>query len=79
MVAFVILFAQLGGLLNRGRGGYINFGEIVDYWPAHILSRLLFAVPTGLVVVSSIQLVILCFLKLDPAGKFIVWRFFLIV
>lgn len=59
---FVILFANIGGLLNRGRGGWVNFGPPpknhsqpdpslgLPYWPAHVLSRLLFAIPTGLVV-----------------------------
>ncbi len=55
-----ILVALLGGLLNRGRGGFITFGPQNSsdpeheqwYWPAHILSRLLFAAPTGLLVVS---------------------------
>ena len=43
-----------------GRGGFITFGPQNSsdpeheqwYWPAHILSRLLFAAPTGLLVVS---------------------------
>ena len=60
----VLVFANIGGLLNRGRGGWVNFGPPPEnhsqpdpslglpYWPAHVLSRLLFAVPTGLVVVS---------------------------
>lgn len=53
VLGLTFLFSQLGGLLNRGRGGYVDFGDSVSYWPAHILSRLLFAVPTGLVVVRS--------------------------
>ena len=55
------LIAFLGAFLNRGRGGYVHFGPINAseseteewYWPAHVLSRLLVAVPTGLLVVSG--------------------------
>ena len=49
----IIGFAGLGGFLNRCRGGFINFGEFLDYWPAHILSRQIFSFSTGLLVVSS--------------------------
>ncbi len=51
-LGLLFLLAQLGGFLNRGRGGYVNLSDMA-YWSAHILSRLLFAIPTGLVVVSS--------------------------
>ena len=68
-LTFVFLFAHLGGILNRGRGGWVNFGPPppnrslpdpslgLPYWPAHILSRLLFAVPTGALVVSEHEFV----------------------
>lgn len=67
-VALVFLLSLVGGLLNRGRGGYIHFGPAnssspegqVWYWPAHILSRLLFAVPTGIAVVSRPASLLLC-------------------
>ena len=67
-VALVFLLSLVGGLLNRGRGGYIHFGPAnssspegqVWYWPAHILSRLLFAVPTGIVVVGRLASLLLC-------------------
>ncbi|XP_035657998.1 uncharacterized protein LOC118403395 [Branchiostoma floridae] len=40
----------LGGFLNRCRGGYVDFGSMMGYWPAHVTSRLIMAVPTGLAV-----------------------------
>lgn len=46
----IIGFAGLGGFLNRCRGGFINFGEFLEYWPAHILSRQIFSFSTGLLV-----------------------------
>ena len=62
LVIVLFFFANLGGLLNRSRGGYVNFRKSagntsddslgLDYWPAEICKNLLFAVPTGLVVVS---------------------------
>lgn len=62
VVAFAALVATLGGFLNHCRGGYVHFGpnnmkqgsHIYNewYWPQHILGTLLFALPTGLVVVS---------------------------
>lgn len=57
VVAFFVLVATLGGFLNHCRGGYVHFGPETSvsaqwYWLQHILGRLLFAVPTGLVVVS---------------------------
>ncbi|XP_019613484.1 PREDICTED: uncharacterized protein LOC109461546 [Branchiostoma belcheri] len=42
----------LGGFLNRCRGGYVDM-SMLGYWPAHVTSRLIMAVPTGLVVVSG--------------------------
>lgn len=65
VVASVVLVATLGGFLNHCRGGYVHFGPsnmqpgspVYNhwYWPQHILGRLLFALPTGLIVVSSLQ------------------------
>ena len=64
LVVFLHLFSHLGGLLNRSRGGYVDFRKAagnsssedgalgLDYWPAEICKNLLFAVPTGVVVVS---------------------------
>lgn len=58
--AFLIfVFSFLGGLLNRGRGGWIDLGgssnasNHLSYWPAHLCKNLLFAVPTGVAVVSA--------------------------
>jgi hypothetical protein len=63
VVGFSVLVASLGGFLNHCRGGYVHFGpsnmkpgtHVYNewYWPQHILGRLLFALPTGLVVVSQ--------------------------
>lgn len=62
VVLFSVLVALLGGFLNHCRGGYVHFGPSHMtpgshvykewYWPQHILGRLLFALPTGLIVVS---------------------------
>lgn len=60
VVALSFVVALLGGFLNHCRGGYVHFGpsngsdkvEAEWYWPQHTLGRLLFALPTGLVVVS---------------------------
>lgn len=64
----IVIFSFLGGLLNRGRGGWIDFGgssnttqsvnisnrhDALSYWPAHLCKNLLFAVPTGIAVVSA--------------------------
>lgn len=61
VVCFCALVALLGGFLNHCRGGYVHFGpksmekgsHLYNewYWPQHILGRLLFALPTGLLVV----------------------------
>lgn len=66
VVFFAVLVATLGGFLNHCRGGYIHIGpsdakpgsHVYEewYWPQHILARLLFALPTGLLVVSCLQL-----------------------
>ena len=65
LAILLFFFSHLGGLLNRGRGGYVNFrkpavnassddGSLnLDYWPAEISKNLLFAFPTALVVVSD--------------------------
>lgn len=63
LVIVLFFFSHLGGLLNRSRGGYLNFrksavnssedGLGMDYWSAEICKNLLFAIPTGLVVVSK--------------------------
>ena len=69
LVVFLHFFSHLGGLLNRSRGGYVDFRKAapagnssrstddgalgLDYWPAEICKNLLFAVPTGVVVVST--------------------------
>lgn len=62
VVAFSLVVALLGGFLNHCRGGYVHFGPVNGsdeveaewYWPQHTLGRLLFALPTGLVVVSGL-------------------------
>lgn len=67
LVALSAVMALLGGFLNHCRGGYVHFGPhnmtTEDYnrwyWPQHTLGRLLFALPTGLVVVSKNN--VLCF------------------
>ena len=72
-VSLVFLLSLVGGLLNRGRGGYIHFGPANSsspegqewYWPAHVLSRLLFAVPTGIVVVSK-AIAYFCAIEVPP-------------
>lgn len=62
LVAIALLIATFGGFLNHCRGGYVHFGPHGKegtlvynewYWVQHILARLLFALPTGIVVVSS--------------------------
>lgn len=65
LVLLVHLFSHLGGLLNRSRGGYVDFRKApgnsstadgalgLDYWPAEVCKNLLFAVPTAVVVVSK--------------------------
>jgi len=68
VLALGFLLSLVGGLLSRGRGGYIHFGPAISsapegqvwYWPAHMLSRLLFAVPTGIVVVGRLASLSLC-------------------
>lgn len=63
LVAVSAVIATLGGFLNHCRGGYVHFGRVnitsnnshvYDewYWSQQVLARLLFAFPTGLVVVS---------------------------
>ena len=67
LLVFLQFLAHLGGLLNRSRGGYVDFRKTaaeangssadtgslgLDYWPAEICKNLLFAVPTALLVVS---------------------------
>ena len=44
-----------GGILNRIRGGYRDVGESwkLSYWEAHVVTRLVFAVPIGLTAVSA--------------------------
>ena len=65
LVVILQFFSHLGGLLNRSRGGYVDFRKAaensssvdsslgLDYWPAEICKNLLFAVPTAVVVVSG--------------------------
>ena len=67
------LMAALGGFLNHCRGGYVHFGPTNLtpgtpayhdwYWPQHILARLLYAIPTGIVLVSENG----CFFVFFPA------------
>ena len=60
VVGILILTSGTGGILNRGQGGFIYFGirNKSDpsygnwYWSRHVLSRIYFAIPTGLLVVS---------------------------
>ena len=61
-VGILMLISGFGSFLNRSRGGFIHFGGPTNesdpayevwYWPSHILSRVFFALPTGLLVVSS--------------------------
>ena len=55
----LVAFSHFGGALNRGRGGWVNFYNTsnctlcLPYWPAHLCKNLLFAVPTGAIVVSA--------------------------
>ena len=59
LVIFLFFFAHLGGLLNRSRGGYVNLRNPannsvnLDYWSAEVVKNLLFAVPTGIIVVRG--------------------------
>lgn len=66
LLLLLFFFSHLGGLLNRCRGGYVNFrkpaantssdsGLDFDYWPAEISKNLLFAVPTAAIVVRRVQ------------------------
>ena len=52
-VVLAFLLSIVGGVLNRGRGGYFSFNS-TDYWTSHAISRLIFAVPTGVVVVRKL-------------------------
>ena len=54
-VVLAFLLSIVGGVLNRGRGGYFSFNS-TDYWASHAISRLVFAVPTGVVVVRKLWL-----------------------
>ena len=61
LVALTVVVATLGGFLNHCSGGYVHFGPANSsssnwYWSQHIFGRLLFAVPTGLAVVSCSSL-----------------------
>lgn len=46
------LVSSVGGVLNRCRGGYLNM-DLLTYWPKHDISREVFSIPTGLLVVSE--------------------------
>ena len=70
LVVFLFFFSNLGGVLNRSRGGYVDFRKApknssdsdalgLDYWPAEICKNLLFAVPTAIVVVSRLRVLII--------------------
>ncbi|XP_066299979.1 uncharacterized protein [Branchiostoma lanceolatum] len=50
VLCLLLVCCLLGGFLNRCQGGYVNFGSMMGYWPAHVTSRLIVAVPTGLMV-----------------------------
>ena len=61
VVGILTLTSALGSFLNRGQGGFIYFGGPRNesyptytawYWSRHILSKVYFAIPTGLLVVS---------------------------
>ena len=58
---FLIISTSIlaGGVLNRIRGGYLNvsddlpaYNTTAGYWQAHVVTRLVFAVPVGLMTVS---------------------------
>ena len=51
----ISLIASLGGFLNRCRGGYVQYGQHMGYWAAHIISRHTFSLTTGLLVVSNLE------------------------
>ena len=62
VVGVLTVTSGVGSFLNRSRGGFIHFGGPTNqsdpafdewYWPNHILSRVFFAFPTGLLVVSE--------------------------
>ena len=57
----VLLVSCIGGTLNRSRGGYLDLNKLIPgnesyylgvYWGRHVLSRAVFALPTGILVVS---------------------------
>lgn len=60
MIAAVLLVSTIGGVLNRAHGGYLDVNKIVPgnesnlgvYWGRYIVSKAVFALPTGLLVVS---------------------------
>ena len=52
LLCILLLLCCFGGLLNRCRGGLCDFSSVLAYWPAHVVSRLVLAVPTGVVSVS---------------------------
>ena len=50
----VVLLSGVGGILNRSRGGWVDFSNLTGhYWPAHLVERLVFGVPTGFLVVRE--------------------------
>lgn len=57
----VLLFSAVGGVLNRCRGGFLDLNKILPgntsevYWAQHVLSRAVFALPTGLLVVRVVS------------------------
>ena len=53
LVTLIIGVSALGGLLNRCRGGLCDL-RALTYWPEQLVSRLVFAVPSGILVVSGI-------------------------
>ena len=63
VVGMLTFSSMVGSFLNRGRGGFIYFGGprnesdphyVEWYWSRQALSKAYFALPTGLLVVSSV-------------------------
>ena len=61
IVVAVLLVSCIGGTLNRSRGGYLDLNKLIAgneshypgvYWGRHVLRGAVFALPTGVVVVS---------------------------
>lgn len=81
VTVFVFLLSKVGGVLNRCRGGYLDFDKILPgndsdagvYWARHVLSRAVFALPTALLVVSSVDLARLTEREASAVWRSITW------